>query len=71
MRKRGAESGRAVEKGRTCNARSLFVGVVTRLWNKAPASIKKAEKAWGVMVPDICLGLVDEMTLGVSDRRMH
>ena len=36
---RGAMSGKAVETGRTCKAKALFVGDATRLWNKAPKCI--------------------------------
>ena len=40
---RGAMSGRAMEKGRTCKAKSTFIREATIVWNRAPIGITKAE----------------------------
>ncbi len=40
---RGATNGKAVETGKTQKSRATFIGDATRLWNKAPKSILRAE----------------------------
>ena len=40
---RGATNGKSVESGRTQKSRATFVRDATRLWNKAPTSIRRAD----------------------------
>ena len=40
-------SGRAVKTGKTSKVKTTFVGVATKLWNRAPTSITQAEALKG------------------------
>lgn len=40
-------SGRAVKTGKTSKVKTTFVGVATKLWNRAPTSITQAEPLKG------------------------